>query len=81
MDDHRELTAAYALDALDAKERERYEAHLATCEECREELEGFWAVSGSLAHAAGAAKPSAPTVVESDASSSRHCAQAARCSS
>ena len=57
MDDHRELTAAYALDALDARERERYEAHLATCEECREELASFWAVSGSLAHAAGGPAP------------------------
>jgi anti-sigma factor RsiW len=57
MDDHRELTAAYALDALDALERERYEAHLATCEECREELAGFWAVSGALAHAAGGPAP------------------------
>jgi anti-sigma factor RsiW len=57
MDDHRELTAAYALDALDARERERYEAHLATCEECREELEALWAVSGALAHAAGGPAP------------------------
>ena len=29
MDDHHELTAGYALDALDPQERERYEAHLA----------------------------------------------------
>ena len=57
MDDHRELTAAYALDALDARERDRYEAHLATCEECREELASFWAVSGALAHAAGGPAP------------------------
>ena len=57
MDDHRELTAAYALDALDGSERERYEAHLATCEECREELASFWAVSGALAHAAGGPTP------------------------
>jgi anti-sigma factor RsiW len=57
MDDHRELTAAYALDALDESERERYEAHLATCEECREELASFWAVSGALAHAAGGPAP------------------------
>ena len=49
MDDHRELTAAYALDALDGRDRERYEAHLATCEECREELASFWTVSGALA--------------------------------
>jgi anti-sigma factor RsiW len=59
MDDHRELTAAYALDALDERERERYEAHLATCEECREELASFWAVSGALAHAAGGPAPPA----------------------
>jgi anti-sigma-K factor RskA len=57
MDDHRELTAAYALDALDERERERYEAHLATCEECREELASFWAVSGALAQAAGGPTP------------------------
>lgn len=57
MDDH-DLTAAYALDALDADERERYEAHLAGCERCREELQGFWRVSGSLARAAGGPAPS-----------------------
>jgi anti-sigma factor RsiW len=57
MDDHRELTAAYALDALDAQERDRYEDHLATCEECREELASFWAVSGALAQAAGGPAP------------------------
>jgi anti-sigma factor RsiW len=57
MDDHRELTAAYALDALDERDRARYEAHLATCEECREELASFWAVSGALAHAAGGPAP------------------------
>ena len=56
MDDH-DLTAAYALDALDADERARYEAHLATCERCREELQGFWRVGGSLAHAAGGPAP------------------------
>ena len=33
-----DLTAAYALDALDAHDEERYEEHLATCERCREEL-------------------------------------------
>jgi anti-sigma-K factor RskA len=57
MDDH-DLTAAYALDALDADERARYEAHLATCESCRDELRGFWRVSGALAHAAGGPAPS-----------------------
>ena len=35
MDLH-ELTAAYALDALDPEERETYEVHLAQCDRCRE---------------------------------------------
>jgi anti-sigma-K factor RskA len=52
-----ELTAAYALDALDGDERDRYETHLATCTQCREELQSFWRVSGSLAHAAGGPPP------------------------
>ena len=56
MDVH-ELTAGYALDALDAAERERYEAHLASCERCREELQGFWSVAGSRAQAAGGPAP------------------------
>ena len=58
MDLH-DLTPAYALDALDPAEREEYEGHLATCERCREELEGFWLVSGSLARAAGGPPPPA----------------------
>ena len=57
MEDHHELTAGYALDALEPRERERYEAHLAVCESCREELASFWAVSGALAHAAGGPAP------------------------
>lgn len=56
MDLH-DLTPAYALDALDPTEREEYEAHLASCEHCREELQGFWQVSGSLALAAGGPAP------------------------
>jgi anti-sigma factor RsiW len=56
MDDH-DLTAGYALDALDASERDRYETHLATCERCREELQSFWRVGGALAHAAGGPAP------------------------
>jgi anti-sigma factor RsiW len=42
-----ELTAAYALDALDEGERGAYEEHLATCERCRDEL-------GTLSEAAAA---------------------------
>jgi anti-sigma factor RsiW len=37
MDTH-DLTAAYALHALDDVEREQFEQHLAQCERCREEL-------------------------------------------
>jgi anti-sigma-K factor RskA len=58
MDLH-ELTAGYALDALEPAERGRYEDHLASCERCRDELQGFWSVSGALAHAAGGPSPPA----------------------
>ena len=33
-----DLTPAYALDALDAHDEERYVEHLASCERCREDL-------------------------------------------
>lgn len=56
MDLH-ELTAAYALDALDPGEHERYEAHLASCEPCQAELAEFWQVTGALAHAAAGPAP------------------------
>jgi anti-sigma factor RsiW len=48
MDIH-ELTAAYALDALDPEERETYEAHLAQCERCREELASLGETATALA--------------------------------
>jgi anti-sigma factor RsiW len=57
--DLHELTAGYALDALDADEHERYEAHLASCERCREELQGFWQVSAALARASVGPQPPA----------------------
>jgi anti-sigma-K factor RskA len=47
--DVHELTAAYALDALDDEERESYEGHLAHCERCREELAGLTEAAGALA--------------------------------
>ena len=47
-----ELTAGYALDALDPAEREAFEAHLEGCEPCRQELASFWEVTGGLAVAA-----------------------------
>ena len=58
MDLH-ELTAGYAHDALDADECERYEAHLASCDRCRDELQGFWQVSAALGRAAGGPQPPA----------------------
>jgi anti-sigma-K factor RskA len=53
-----ELTAGYALDALDSDERSAYEAHLAGCEQCREELASFWETTEALAVAASGPAPS-----------------------
>jgi anti-sigma-K factor RskA len=52
-----DLTPAYALDALDETERLEYEAHLATCEDCRDELASMQETAGSLAYAAPAPAP------------------------
>jgi len=52
-----ELTAGYALDALDADERWAYEAHLAECKRCREELTSFWETTEALAIGATGAAP------------------------
>jgi anti-sigma factor RsiW len=48
-----DLTPAYALDALSPEEVEAYEAHLAHCEQCREELAHFQGAAEALAYAAG----------------------------
>jgi anti-sigma factor RsiW len=53
-----QLTAGYALDALDPAEREAFERHLAGCEQCQEELASFWEVTSSLAAAADGPAPS-----------------------
>jgi anti-sigma factor RsiW len=52
-----ELTAGYALDALDPEERQAFEKHLEECDRCREELSAFWEVTGSLALAATGPAP------------------------
>src|SRR5260221_1109718 len=57
MDVH-ELTAAYALDALDPEERETYEAHLAQCARCREELASLGETATALAF--GVTSPAPP---------------------
>lgn len=58
-----ELVAAYALDALDAAEERAFEAHLARCESCQEELAAFAATVDSLAYSVPAAEP--PTALRS----------------
>ena len=56
MDLH-DLTAAYALDALDPAEAEAYEAHLSQCEECRLQLAELSESTGALAFGAVAPAP------------------------
>ncbi|MGH3056908.1 MAG: anti-sigma factor domain-containing protein [Gaiellaceae bacterium] len=52
-----ELSAPYALDALDPAEREAFEQHLARCAECREAVAGFQDVAAELAYDADAPPP------------------------
>jgi len=53
-----DLTAAYALNALDAHEEAEYEAHLGRCAGCRGELASFQTTAASLAYAVDAPAPS-----------------------
>src|ERR671934_597 len=50
-EDVHELSAGYALDVLDDGERRRFEAHLAECERCRDEVDSFRAAASALAFA------------------------------
>jgi anti-sigma-K factor RskA len=52
-----DLTAAYALDALDADEARAYEEHLRSCPRCRDELATLTDASAALAFGAPAAEP------------------------
>ncbi len=52
-----DLSAAYALDALDADELEAFEEHLARCPECRENVASLQAASAELAYDADAPEP------------------------
>jgi anti-sigma-K factor RskA len=56
MDLH-DLTAAYALDALDADEAEAYERHLSQCEDCREQLADLNETAANLAFGGVAPAP------------------------
>ena len=53
-----DLTAAYALDALDAAERQVFEEHLAGCRRCQEEVAELSLAAGSLAYAVEPVPPS-----------------------
>ena len=52
-----ELTAAYALDALDEDERRAFEEHLPGCARCREELADVSQTAALLAYGAPPATP------------------------
>jgi anti-sigma-K factor RskA len=58
MDVH-DLTAAYALDALDGDEAEAYERHLGQCEDCRVQLAELNETSAALAFGPVAPAPPA----------------------
>jgi anti-sigma-K factor RskA len=58
MDAH-DLTAAYALDALDPEEAAAYERHLSQCEECREQLAELNETATALAFGTVAPAPPA----------------------
>jgi anti-sigma factor RsiW len=51
------LTGAYVVDALDADEREQFEAHLLACPACRQEVAELTATTDRLAVAATEAPP------------------------
>jgi anti-sigma-K factor RskA len=52
-----ELSAAYALDALEGRELEAFEEHLAHCAECRENVTTFQRVAAELAYDVEAPAP------------------------
>jgi anti-sigma-K factor RskA len=54
-----ELSAAYALDALEGKDLDAFEEHLARCAECRENVETFQRVAAELAYDVEAPEPPA----------------------
>ena len=59
-DEIEELLGAYALDALDADERQEVEDHLATCPRCRAEIAAHREVAALLGNPAGDVPAVAP---------------------
>lgn len=57
-EEEKEMLAAHALGALDQEEARRVEEHLATCAECRAEMEEWRDTSSALAYTVAAAEPS-----------------------
>jgi anti-sigma-K factor RskA len=51
------LTGVYALDAIDAEERERFEHHLARCQACENEVRGLQDTATRFAMAVAAQPP------------------------
>ena len=51
MSDLHGLAGLYALDALDDLDRRRFEQHLESCEDCRQEVAGFVDTASALAEA------------------------------
>jgi len=54
----RELASAYVLDALDAGDRERFQAHLSDCAACQAEVRSFRPVVDALAQIVDSRQPS-----------------------
>ncbi|MGB2936279.1 MAG: zf-HC2 domain-containing protein, partial [Nostocoides sp.] len=54
-----ELLGAYALDSVDVDERAAFEAHLATCSACAQELDELRAMLADLAESTAVAPPPA----------------------
>jgi anti-sigma-K factor RskA len=52
-----ELSAAYALDALDSDDRRRFEEHLGQCAECRDDVASFHEAAAALAYDVDAPPP------------------------
>jgi anti-sigma-K factor RskA len=58
-DDVHRRAAAFALDALDDDERERFDRHLPTCETCQSEVNGFTEAAAALAGSVAEPAPAA----------------------